>query len=182
MYSTSLNWHASNPATSYRRSQLPRSVLLRPTCPVYSALSRSLNTCSKCPAALCPRGRLLVSLTGSPTASPRSPQRPAVSAMRRNFGRDWPVNYLFSALPVGAYRLTVEKEGFSTYVQEGITLDVSQAVTQPVILHPGAVNQQINVSADAQMLPTQSSTVSGVVREQPIMELPLNGRETQGLV
>ena len=43
---------------------------------------------------LFPLGRLVVSLTGSPTASPRSPQRPAVSAMRRNFGRDWPVVYL----------------------------------------------------------------------------------------
>ena len=90
--------------------------------------------------------------------------------------------YLFSALPIGSYRLTVEKQGFSTYVQNGITLDVSQAVKQTVILQTGAVSQKVNVSADAEMLPTQTSTVSQVVGERQIMELPLNGRETQALV
>src|SRR5205085_4217596 len=70
----------------------------------------------------------------------------------------------------------------STYVQEGITLAVSQVATQPVTLHPGNVSQQINVSADAEMLPTETSTVSQVVGQKSIMELPLNGRETQGLV
>src|SRR5580700_9360937 len=34
--------------------------------------------------------------------------------------------YLFPALPVGTYRLKVEKAGFSRYTQEGITLDVNQ--------------------------------------------------------
>jgi len=38
--------------------------------------------------------------------------------------------YLFSRLPVGSYRLTVEKEGLTTYVQSGIQLTVSQAATQ----------------------------------------------------
>src|SRR5579863_9576721 len=80
--------------------------------------------------------------------------------------------YLFSALPIGSYRLTVEKQGFSTYVQNGITLDVSQAVKQTVILQTGAVSQKVNVSADAEMLPTQTSTVSQVVGERQIMELP----------
>src|SRR5262245_55097370 len=38
--------------------------------------------------------------------------------------------FLFSTLPVGAYRLSVEKAGFSTYVQEGIELTVNQAARQ----------------------------------------------------
>ena len=91
-------------------------------------------------------------------------------------------SYLFPALPIGVYRLKVEKDGFSTYVQEGITLAVSQVATQSVTLHPGNVSQQINVSADAEMLPTETSTVSQLVGQKSIMELPLNGRETQGLV
>ncbi len=59
---------------------------------------------------------------------------------------------------------------------------MSQAVTQGVTLQTGAVNQLVNVSADADMLPTQTATVSQVVNERQIMELPLNGRETQALV
>src|SRR3989442_7543765 len=35
--------------------------------------------------------------------------------------------YVFPRLPVGSYTLRVEKEGFSTYVQEGIVLTVNQS-------------------------------------------------------
>ena len=35
--------------------------------------------------------------------------------------------YLFPRLPVGAYRLKVEKEGFTAYEQTGITLVVDQS-------------------------------------------------------
>src|SRR5579863_8439406 len=52
-------------------------------------------------------------------------------------------SYLFPALPVGPYRLIVEKAGFSTYTQEGITLAVNQAATQSVALHPGAVSEHV---------------------------------------
>src|SRR5260370_20654524 len=41
-------------------------------------------------------------------------------------------SYLFPALPVGTYRLTVDKEGISKYSQEGITVDVHPQVTPPV--------------------------------------------------
>ncbi len=91
-------------------------------------------------------------------------------------------SYLFPALPVGSYQLTVEKSGFSTYVQTGIVLEVTQSVTQSVILHPGTVQQRVSVSAAAEILPVQTSTVSQVIASQSITQLPLNGREAQQLV
>ena len=57
--------------------------------------------------------------------------------------------YLFPALPVGTYRLTVEMAGFSKYSQEGITLNVNQTVTQSVALRVGEVSEQINIAANA---------------------------------
>src|ERR1700692_3664151 len=60
-------------------------------------------------------------------------------------------SYLFPALPVGAYRLIVETAGFSKYTQEGITLDVNQTVTQSVSLRVGALTEQVNVAANAEM-------------------------------
>src|SRR6516225_5592459 len=54
--------------------------------------------------------------------------------------------YRFPVLPVGTYRLTVEKQGFSKYSQDGIKLNLSQAVTQNVSLELGTVTQQINVA------------------------------------
>ena len=49
--------------------------------------------------------------------------------------------YLFPALPVGTYRLQVEKEGFSRYSQQGITLNVNETATQSVSLHVGPITQ-----------------------------------------
>jgi Carboxypeptidase regulatory-like domain len=46
--------------------------------------------------------------------------------------------FSFPALPVGTYRLTVEQTGFSTYVQEGITLAVNQVANQRVTLQVGS--------------------------------------------
>ena len=39
--------------------------------------------------------------------------------------------FVFPRLPVGSYRLTVEKSGFASYVQEGIVLTVNQSATPP---------------------------------------------------
>jgi len=41
-------------------------------------------------------------------------------------------SFLFPRLPVGNYKLTVEKTGFTRYVQEGTTLTLNQAATIPV--------------------------------------------------
>jgi hypothetical protein len=90
--------------------------------------------------------------------------------------------YLFPVLPIGTYRLTVVQSGFSTYTQTGITLTVNQTASLPVILGVGTVNQQITVTADARMLPTQTSTVAELVEKRQIMELPLDGRQAQSLL
>jgi hypothetical protein len=91
-------------------------------------------------------------------------------------------SFLFSSLPVGTYTLTVRKEGFSTYIQKGIVLSVNQTVSQAVSLSLGATATAVTVSAAAEMVTSQSSQVSQVVGERPIMALPLNGREPQQLV
>jgi Carboxypeptidase regulatory-like domain len=90
--------------------------------------------------------------------------------------------YLFPALPVGTYRLQVEKEGFSHYRQEGITLNVNQTATQSVSLRVGEVRQQVNVYANAEMLPAETSNISQLVDTQRIVDLPLNGRQAQSLL
>src|SRR5690348_7195884 len=51
--------------------------------------------------------------------------------------------FLFPTLQVGRYALRVEKVGFSTYVQEGITVAVDQAVSQTVALSVGSVGERI---------------------------------------
>ena len=90
--------------------------------------------------------------------------------------------YLFPALPVGTYHLHVEKEGFSPYSQEGITLYVNQTATQSVSLRIGQRREQLNVYANAEMLPAETSNVSQLIDAQRIVDLPLNGRQAQSLL
>ncbi len=90
--------------------------------------------------------------------------------------------YLFSHLPVGKYKLTVEKSGFTSYLQTGIELAVSQTATQSVTLKIGAIAQEVAVSADASLVTTESATISQVVSQRQIVELPLDGRQVQQLV
>lgn len=90
--------------------------------------------------------------------------------------------YLFPALPVGGYRLTVSKAGFQTFVQTGIVLNVNQAATQSVTLKVGATSQEVTVSGNAPLVTTRSAAVGQLVNRRSIANLPLNGRQAQSLV
>jgi len=90
--------------------------------------------------------------------------------------------FLFSALPVGSYRLTVEAAGFSTYVQDGISLAVNQAARQTVTLQVGAVSERIEVSGGTELVTTTTATVGETVNTRQVVDLPLDGRTAQSLV
>ena len=90
--------------------------------------------------------------------------------------------FSFPALPVGSYQLTVEKSGFSTYVQTGIVLTVDQAATVRVNLKVGAETQQVTVTANAGMLTTSTATVTQLIDQKRITDLPLDGRQANALV
>lgn len=90
--------------------------------------------------------------------------------------------YVFPALQVGTYELTVTKSGFETYVQTGIVLTVNQAATQAVVLKVGTVAERVTVTANASLVTTRSAATGQLVNQQSIVNLPLNGREAQSLV
>lgn len=90
--------------------------------------------------------------------------------------------YVLPGLPVGAYRLEVQKESFKTYVQEGIVLQVNDHVTLNGVLQAGTVSQVVEVNAGAAAVQTEGASVSNVIESKPISELPLNGRYATQLV
>ncbi len=91
-------------------------------------------------------------------------------------------SYVLPNLPVGRYRLTVAAPAFEGYSQSGITLQVGNNVLINATLTVGAVTQSIEVSANAAMVETQNTSVSEVIDEQRIIELPLNGRQATDLI
>src|SRR6266566_3764216 len=90
--------------------------------------------------------------------------------------------YVLPGLPVGPYQLEVKKEGFKSYSQTGIVLQVNDHVTLNAVLSVGAVSETVEVTAAASMIQTENASVSNVVESQRISELPLNGRYVTQLV
>ena len=90
--------------------------------------------------------------------------------------------YSLPSLPIGPYRMEVKKEGFSTYIQSGIVLQVDTAPTIDPVLRVGAVSEQVQVEAAAAMVESHSTGVGQVINDQQVVDLPLNGRQISQLI
>jgi hypothetical protein len=90
--------------------------------------------------------------------------------------------YEVTALAVGEYQLEVSCQGFKTYVQKGIILQVASNPTQNVRLEIGSVSESIQVTGNASMVETKDNAISQVIESQKIVDLPLNGRNPTQLL
>ncbi|PYU28603.1 MAG: TonB-dependent receptor [Acidobacteria bacterium] len=91
-------------------------------------------------------------------------------------------NYAIPSLPVGEYELTAEKMGFQREVRRGINLLVAQEAVVNLTLQVGSIVQQVTVTEAAPLVNTTTTSTSGVISEQQIKELPLNGRSFDQLL
>jgi hypothetical protein len=91
-------------------------------------------------------------------------------------------NFSLPNLPVGPYTLQVTFQGFQTYDQTGIVLQVNDNAKIDVVLKLGTVNETTEVHADAVMVKTDETSVSSVIDQQRIVDLPLNGRQLTQLL
>jgi hypothetical protein len=90
--------------------------------------------------------------------------------------------YLVSNLAPGPYRLEVALQGFRTYAQTGIVLQVAATPTINVSLALGDVQETVTVQAEAPLVDVKSAGVSEVVESARIVELPLQGRDVTSLL
>jgi hypothetical protein len=86
------------------------------------------------------------------------------------------------ALPTGIYSVSVTSAGFSTWKLPRLELTVASRQRISPTLKVGDVTEQVNVEATAELVQTDRSSVSTVVQEKQIRELPLNGRNPVQLV
>jgi hypothetical protein len=85
-------------------------------------------------------------------------------------------NFVAPVLPVGTYSVTVSAQGFKTYVRKDIALRSADRTRLEIALQPGDVSERVNVTGEAPIVDTASTTLGGVVSTQQIAELPANGR------
>ncbi len=92
-------------------------------------------------------------------------------------------DFLFAALPVGGYNLTVAAQGFKKYEAKGIVLNVGEKARTDVKLEVGAAQETVNVEGtNVAQVETQSSDLAGIVTGKEITQLQLNGRNFTQLV
>ena len=91
-------------------------------------------------------------------------------------------NYSVASLPVGEYELIAEKMGFQREVRRGIKLVVAQEAVVNLTLQVGSMVQQVTVTEDAPLVNTTMTQMSGLISEEQIKELPLNGRSFDQLL
>lgn len=85
-------------------------------------------------------------------------------------------SYVLTLLPPGDYQMVVEAPGFKKLEQTGITLQINQQAEVNLTLQLGDVSQVAQVTGQAPLLETESSSMGAVVNQRLTNELPLNGR------
>src|ERR1051326_157123 len=88
----------------------------------------------------------------------------------------------FTALPPGRYRFEVERPGFKRFLQEPIELRVQQSLVLLPQLEVGQATQTLEVTGQAPLVDAATSSLSQIVENREVTELPLNGRNTLALV
>lgn len=82
----------------------------------------------------------------------------------------------------GSYNVQASAMGFQTVLRSGITLTVGSQTVVDIPLSPGQQQQTVTVEAQASQVDVVSSTLSSVVQQKQISDLPLNGRNFTDLI
>ena len=90
--------------------------------------------------------------------------------------------YRFASLPPGQYELRAKKSGFTEQVRTGVNLAVGQDATVDFKLQIGESSQSITIRGDAPVVNGSTIDSSGLIGQQQIVELPLNGRSYDELL
>jgi hypothetical protein len=90
--------------------------------------------------------------------------------------------YLVFSLPIGQYEVRAAKQGFADEIRAGIHLVVGQDATVDLILQISQARQSVTINEDAPSVSVTTADISGLVGEQQIKDLPLNGRSYDLLV
>jgi len=91
-------------------------------------------------------------------------------------------NFRVLSLPLGPQEVKAEKKGFKAVVRMGIDLKVGQEAVVNLRLEVGELVQKVTVSEEAPVVNTTTASVSGMVGEREVKDLPLNGRSFDNLI
>ena len=84
--------------------------------------------------------------------------------------------YEFRALPNGLYTIQAEMPGFKKEEIRGVQLTVAQTIQLDIKLEVGQVTDSVTVEASAAQIQAGEPSLSQIIDEKRVRELPINGR------
>ena len=90
--------------------------------------------------------------------------------------------YAVPSLLPGAYDIAVEASGFKTIHQNGVLLEVDQRARLDFALTLGSTSETITVEGSAPLLNQSDASVSTVIGNRFVENMPLNGRSFSSLI
>ena len=84
-------------------------------------------------------------------------------------------DYVFTFLPIGTYTVKIELQGFLAHTSRAV-LTSGDRVRVDGNLNLGGVSETVEVTAEATLLQTDASTLSSLVTEKAVQDLPIVGR------
>src|SRR5262245_30758267 len=114
--------------------------------------------------------------TGAVVSNAKVVVRSQATGIERTVQTDSDGNYQVAALPPDTYRVEVQAQGFSPQAATNLVVEVSRTSIQNFQLMVGNVTQQVNVTADTQVVESATITVGQVIDKKTVQEIPLNGR------
>ncbi len=122
------------------------------------------------------RGRIIGRVTDATkgaipgaTVTVTDPARNTTVTVTTNDQGLFQVNFL---LP-GTYKVTVELAGFKTYVQDRLTLQMTETRDLAIVLEVGALQESVNVTAAISTVNTADANLGLVVDQARLASLPL---------
>jgi hypothetical protein len=91
-------------------------------------------------------------------------------------------DYAAPGLDPGLYSIAAEAPNFSKALREQVQIEVGNDLKIDFALQPGASTEVVQVRDEAPLVDTTSTTLSGVLSNKAINELPLQGRDFQNLL
>jgi hypothetical protein len=104
------------------------------------------------------------------------------TGFKRSVVTDTAGAFAFPNIPIGPYRLDVMLQGFRSFVQTGIVLQVNSSPSFNVTLSLGQVAETITVQGESPLIDTGKMGISQVMDNKRIVDLPLNGRNPADLL
>jgi hypothetical protein len=120
-------------------------------------------------------GGRVVDPSGGVVEGARVAARQLDTNLRHEAKSDRGGRFRFPYLRIGAWEVTVEREGFATATTR-VTLTVGSLFDLPIALTVRSAETNITVTAEASVVETARTQAGGTVSQMEVRDLPLNGR------